>query len=66
MYKEVLQAIPDIETYPIIALAVFFSFFIGLMVWYFRVDKNKMNTMAAMPLDDETQAPSQQHFTTNS
>lgn len=52
MYKEVLQAIPDIETYPIIALIVFFTFFSALMVWFFTADKNRLEQDSRLPLDE--------------
>lgn len=55
MYKEVLQAIPNIETYPIIALVVFFSFFSALIVWFFVTDKSRLEKNAMLPLEgDET------------
>lgn len=57
MYKEVLQAIPDIETYPIIALVVFFSFFTGMMIWFFTADKQRIQSYSLLPLDDEKNTP---------
>ncbi|MCO6465486.1 MAG: hypothetical protein J5I53_02615 [Bradyrhizobiaceae bacterium] len=58
MFKEVLRAIPNIETYPVIALFVFLSFFVGLMIWFFRVDKRRMDAIAEQALVDDIQAPS--------
>jgi len=51
MYKNVLQNIPGIEFYPIIALVVFFAFWAGVMVWFFRADKRQLDVMARLPLD---------------
>ena len=53
MYKEVLQAIPNIETYPIIALVVFFSFFSALIVWFFIADKSRLDKVAMLPLEGD-------------
>ncbi len=58
MYKNVLSAIPGIENYPIAALVLFFGFFIGLLVWYVRVDKKQLELIARQPLEEDTQAPS--------
>lgn len=52
MYKNVLASIPGIELYPIIALSLFFAFFIGLLVWFIRVDRARLNTLAEQALDD--------------
>ena len=52
MYKNVLASIPGIEYYPIVALLLFFSFFIGLTVWYFRADKSHLKDMANQPFDE--------------
>jgi cbb3-type cytochrome oxidase subunit 3 len=52
MYKNVLASIPGIEYYPIVALALFFSFFIGLTIWYFRADRQLLNVQANQPFDE--------------
>ena len=36
MYKNVLQAIAGIEIYPMISFAIFFLFFLGLLVYVAR------------------------------
>ncbi len=59
MYKNVLSSIPGIEWYPIAALIVFFGFFIGLLIWYVRADKHRLEVLSRMPLEDESTAPSQ-------
>jgi len=52
MYKNVLSSIPGIEYYPIVALVIFFAFFIGLIVWYIRVDRGALDAIAQMPFED--------------
>jgi len=52
MYKNVLTGIPGIEVYPIVALLLFFGFFLGLIVWYIRVDRSRMDEVAQLPLQD--------------
>jgi len=52
MYKNVLEHIPGIEYYPVLALILFFGFFLGLIVWFFRTDKQRMEHLSTLPLDD--------------
>ncbi|MBI2793324.1 MAG: hypothetical protein HYX66_01580 [Ignavibacteria bacterium] len=53
MYKNVIADIPGIEYYPIVALIFFFGFFICLMVWYFRADRQKLESIALMAIRDD-------------
>jgi hypothetical protein len=59
MYKNVLASIPGIEYYPIVALVIFFAFFAGLIIWYFRTDVAWLQTYAAAIVDDDMPAPSE-------
>ncbi len=51
MYKEILQSVEGIGIYPIISLLVFFIFFVVLILWVFKADKNYLNRMKMLPLD---------------
>ncbi|MBT4498438.1 MAG: cbb3-type cytochrome c oxidase subunit 3 [Gemmatimonadetes bacterium] len=53
MYKEVLRSIEGIEIYPIIALLIFFAFFVGVIVWSTRIDKERLRELSILPLDGE-------------
>lgn len=52
MYKNVLESIPGVEYWPIISLLIFFSVFVGLIVWFFRADKHRLQELAQLPLHD--------------
>lgn len=52
MYKNVLQSIDHIAIWPLISFVIFFAFFVGLLLYVFLTDKNFINHMKAMPLDD--------------
>lgn len=52
MIRNVLQAISGIEIYPIISLMIFLLLFAAVLMWFFKVDKSHVNTMAAIPLQD--------------
>lgn len=53
MYKEILQSIEGVEIYPIISLIVFVLFFIVVTIRLFRMDKNYINKMKQLPLNNE-------------
>ncbi len=53
MYKEILRSINDIDIFPIIAIMIFFLFFIGLLIWVFKMDKKHVRHMSNMPLEDD-------------
>ncbi|MEP0862099.1 MAG: cbb3-type cytochrome c oxidase subunit 3 [Ignavibacterium sp.] len=53
MYKEILQSIEGVEIYPIISLIVFVLFFIVVTIRLIRMDKNYINKMKQLPLNNE-------------
>lgn len=52
MFKHYFERIENIEIWPIISLAIFFSFFIGLLIYVYKADSKHINKMKGMPLDD--------------
>ena len=52
MYKNVLQSIDNIAIWPVISFVIFFVFFICLLWWVFTTDKQFINVMKNMPLDN--------------
>ena len=54
MYKNVLQAIENIELWPVISLFIFFLFFLGVLIYIIRIDKGFIKRMKELPLDDGT------------
>jgi cytochrome c oxidase cbb3-type subunit IV len=56
MYKNVLQSIQGIEVYPLISLVIFALFFIGLIIWLFKIDKSYIKEMEILPLDLDEKA----------
>lgn len=51
-----MDTIIGIEIYPIIALLIFFVFFVGLITWTFTYRKEAINELSMMPLEDEVHA----------
>ncbi|MCB2406993.1 hypothetical protein [Hymenobacter lucidus] len=52
MHKNVLQAIAGIEIYPLISLAIFFLFFLALLVYVAVASRQHINAMSQLPLAD--------------
>jgi len=52
MEKNVLQSIAGVTVYPLISFAIFFLFFIGLMVYVLVVSRQHLSTMSQLPLED--------------
>lgn len=53
MYTNVLRSIQNIEIWPVISFVIFFLFFICLLLWVFTTDKDFINKMKNMPIDEE-------------
>ena len=51
MYQNVLTGIDGIGLYGVISIAIFFSFFTGMLIWAFRQKPNQLNHMAKLPLE---------------
>jgi cbb3-type cytochrome oxidase subunit 3 len=53
MYKYVLRSIEGVDIYPVIALVIFFIFFVGLLWWVFKKDGQYINTLSELPFRDD-------------
>ena len=56
MEKNVLQSITGIAIYPLISFAIFFLFFLALLVYVLVVNRQHIHAMSMLPLENE-QAP---------
>lgn len=50
--KHNMETIAGVAIYPILSLLIFFIFFIGLGLWVFSYNKEKIEEMRQIPLDD--------------
>ncbi|HMQ79940.1 MAG TPA: hypothetical protein PKE39_08660 [Ignavibacteria bacterium] len=62
MYKQVLQSISGIEIYPVIALIMFFLFFLLILGWIFTLNKKYISRMENIPLDDNINSKEVNNF----
>ena len=49
--KHHITSIEGIEVYPVISLTLFTLFFVALLVWVFRTDKQKIKEISEYPLE---------------
>lgn len=54
MIRNLLQSIEGVEIYPLISLVVFVVFFIVILIWMLRIDKNYIKKMEQLPLDSNS------------
>ena len=50
--KHNMENISGIEIYPILSLLIFFFFFVGLGFWVFSYQKDKIQEMSEIPLNE--------------
>lgn len=51
MIRNYLQAIEGVEIYPLISLIVFVIFFVVILIWMLKMDKNYIDEMKQLPLN---------------
>lgn len=56
MLSKYLSSIDGIATYPIFSLFIFIPFFVAVTIWVFKLDKQFLNHMGGLPLDDSTES----------
>lgn len=53
MIRNYLESIDGIAVYPMISLIVFVLFFIAIIFWLIKVDKNYINKMKQLPFEEK-------------
>ena len=51
-----LESIAGIEIFPMISLAIFFTFFVLLTIWVFKLDKQIIIKMKNIPLNETNES----------
>ena len=57
MFKHYFEQLDNFQIYPLISLSIFFAFFVGLIWWVVRADKNYIKRMEQLPLSDTEVEP---------
>jgi len=63
IYSESLSNIEGVSIYPLISLAIFFLFFVGMLWWVFTRSRGYIDSSRRIPLTDGTDSETQ--FSTN-
>lgn len=50
--KHHMEGIDGIEIFPIISFLIFFSVFVLMLIYVIKADKNRMNILSHLPLDN--------------
>ena len=50
--KHNMETISGVAIYPTVSLVIFFLFFVGLGIWVFSYNKEKIAEMSRIPLDE--------------
>lgn len=67
MIRNIVSHIGGIEAYGLVSIAIFFAFFLGMLVWAFRLNRRHLDRMSRLPLeDDEPGHPASHHPKTDS
>ena len=52
MYKETLRSIDGVSLFPVIAILIFVIFFLVVLYFVIRMDKNKVQEFSSLPLEN--------------
>jgi hypothetical protein len=53
MFKHYFEQVNGIGLFPSISLAIFFLFFVSLIIWVVKADKHYIQTMEHLPIQDD-------------
>lgn len=53
MFKQYFEQVENVAIWPIISLTIFFVFFIGLVIYVFKINKKYIKHMEKLPLIED-------------
>lgn len=53
MFKEILKSVSGFDNWSIVSMLIFFLFFVGLIIYVLKIDKNFSNYMSSLPLEND-------------
>ena len=53
MFKHYFEQVHNVAIWPIISLSIFFVFFVGLVIYVWKIKKDHVSIMEVMPLSDD-------------
>lgn len=55
--RQFLNDVQGVDIYLIISLLIFFTFFVGMLIWLVRVNKKYIQEAKNIPFNDQPQKP---------
>lgn len=55
--RQFLNGVQGVDIYLIISLLIFFSFFIGMLIWLLRAKKSYIEEVKNIPFNEQAQKP---------
>ena len=65
MIQNVLTHIGGIGGYGVVSLCLFIAVFLGVLIWILRLKRTYLDSMRALPLEDDPTAEPQDRFTSH-
>ena len=62
MFKHYFEQVHNVAIWPIISLTIFFVFFLGLLIYVWKIRKDHISHMEAMPLADDHPANAESSY----
>lgn len=56
MIRNVLSDLGGVGIYGIVSMLIFFTFFIGMLIWVFRLSRTYVSTMERLPMTPDNQS----------
>ncbi|BDD11193.1 hypothetical protein FUAX_36250 [Fulvitalea axinellae] len=56
MFKHYFEGLANVELGPVISLVIFFTFFVGLIVWVKTLSGQHVSKMSNLPLEEQDKA----------
>jgi hypothetical protein len=54
MFKLIMERIADMTLYPVLALLIFFIFFLSLLYWLWHMDHDHLKYLENLPLEPQS------------
>lgn len=65
MFKHYFERIENVEFWPVFSLIIFFLFFLGLLIYIFRIDKKYIRKMKNLPFEEDGEGEQEERYKTD-
>lgn len=57
MIQNVIRSLGGIDAYGVVSICLFFVVFVGVLWWAFRLKRTHLDSMAHLPLEQDSEEP---------